>query len=114
MTREELKRELLAKAEAAIDEMLGKKPANNKITLREIEGLAIQTGQRLEAEVLGSLLASSGPDSGADGPVCASCGRKMQRKGWRKRRVISEAGESEIRRPYYYCEQCKTGTFPPG
>jgi len=114
MTREELKRELMAKAEAAIDEMLAKKPANNKISLRDIEGLAIQTGQRLEAEVLGSLLASSGTDSQADGMVCTSCGRKMQRKGWRTRRVISEAGESEIKRPYYYCEQCKTGVFPPG
>ena len=114
MTSEELKRELMAKAEAAIDEMLAKKPANNKITLRDIEGLAIQTGQRLEAEVLGSLLKSSGTDSRVNGIVCASCGKTMQRKGWRKRRVISEAGESEIERPYYYCEQCKTGAFPPG
>ena len=114
MTGEELKRELMAKAEAAIDELLAKKPADNKITLGDIEGLAIQTGQRLEAEVLGSLLERSGKSREVTGVRCPMCGRKMHRKGQRKRRVISEAGESEIERAYYYCEGCRQGTFPPG
>ncbi len=46
MRAQELKRELMAKVEAAIDEMLAKKPTDNKFSLRDIEGLAIQTGQR--------------------------------------------------------------------
>lgn len=114
MTDEALKRALMAKAEAAIDKLLAKKPADDKITLGEIEGLAIETGQRLEEEVLGSLLESSGERREGSEVRCAECGRKMQRKGRRKRRVISEAGESEIERPYYYCERCRKGTFPPG
>lgn len=114
MTAEELKQELMAKAEAAIDKLLANKPADEHITLGDIEGLAMQTGRRLEEGVLGSLLASSGARSAEGQVVCAVCGRRMHRKGRRKRRVISQAGEGQLERAYYYCEHCGKGAFPPG
>lgn len=114
MTVEELKRALLAKAEAAIDEMLAKTPASNQITLGDIDRLAIQTGRTIQEEILASLLENSGKSEGEAPVVCAECGGVMQRKGRRRRRVVSEAGESEMERPYYYCQRCKQGSFPPG
>ena len=114
MTREELKRELMAQAEAAIDKMLADKPEDEHMRLGDIEDLAIQTGHKVEQGVLGSLLASSGRGQAAAEVLCVACGRKMQRKGRRKRRVISQAGEGQFERAYYYCQHCGTGVFPPG
>jgi hypothetical protein len=44
MTGEELRAHLLAEAGKAIDKVLAERPAADKITLRDIERLAVQAG----------------------------------------------------------------------
>jgi hypothetical protein len=109
---EEMKWALMAKAEMAIDELLGKMPAADSITLSDMEELALLTGRSVEEEVLSSLLGRSQAAEQRAGVQSAECGGLMQRKGLRRRRVMSQAGESELERAYYYCEGCGRGLFP--
>jgi hypothetical protein len=32
----------------------------------------------------------------------------------KRKYVVTETGEVEVERAYYYCETCKRGIFPPG
>ena len=116
MTPEELKAKLLAEAEAAIDKMLAKRSPANKITMREISQLAIESGQQVQAAVLQSLAKASESESTLqrqEEPVCQRCGRRMGYKGKRTRQVVADGGETQVERDYYYCSRCKVGVFPP-
>lgn len=111
MKKEALKAQLMAQAEAAIDELLASRKAQN--TLSEIENMVAATGHSLQQELTGSLLKMESQPSGP-GPVCEKCGREMHYKGHKKRQVVTQTGEVEIERAYYYCKACQCGTFPPG
>lgn len=117
MTAEELKAQLLAEAEATIDKLLAKRSPANKITMREISQLAIESGQHVQTAVLQTLVKASESESRVhqqEVPVCPHCGTSMSHKGKRTRHVVSEGGETTVARDYYYCSQCKAGVFPPG
>lgn len=118
MTPEELKAQLLAEAEAAIDRMMAKRSSSKQITLREISQLAVESGQRLQTAVLQTLVQdSANNEQGASigqKRVCPNCGKWMSYKGKRKRQVVADSGETSVERDYYYCSQCKVGVFPPG
>jgi hypothetical protein len=108
-----LKAKMMAQAEALIDQMLAEKPAADKIKLTEIEAAAIRLGQGMQAAVTQTLVDDSQAASSEE-PVCKGCGGKMRLKGYRKRRLETEAGLVEMERAYYYCSGCKSGVFPPG
>ncbi len=110
MTREELKARLLAEAEAIINEIVGQDEADQPRTLKAIEQAALKAGQQIKASVLAGLVANV-PDA-SDGQTCPQCGRKLKRKGKRSNWVLTQAGEVQVERAYYYCTQCKTGFFP--
>jgi hypothetical protein len=103
----------LAEAEAAIEQMLAEAVAPGKASLADIERSARTTGQRLEQAIAAELARA---DAGAlpPWPTCPSCGEKMKNKGQRTRRVVTESGEVEVERTYYYCPACRQGLFPPG
>ncbi len=108
-----LKARMMRAAEALIDQMLtGKQPAD-KIMLGEIEQAAIQVGQGMQRAVVQELVTDSQAEN-SEVPVCPGCGQAMRLKGYRKRRVETEAGLAELERAYYYCADCRRGIFPPG
>lgn len=109
--KESLKGQLMAQAEAAIDEVLAGRKAQN--TLSEIENLVETAGQRLQQKLTGALLKVEGQPSGP-GPVCEQCGDEMHYKGQKKRHIVTKTGDVEVERAYYYCEGCQRGFFPPG
>ena len=111
MKKEALKAQLMAGAEAAIEELLAGRKAEN--TLSEIENLVEATGHSLQQDLTGTLVKLAGQPSGP-GPMCEQCGREMRYKGQKKRQVVTKTGEVEIERAYYYCKACQCGTFPPG
>lgn len=119
MTPEGLKAQLMAEAEATIDKILAKRSPANKITMREISQLAIESGQRLQNAVLQTLAQASASETGERGeagqgkPVCQRYGKPMSYKGKRTRQVVSEGGETAVERDYYYCSRCTVGVFPP-
>jgi hypothetical protein len=110
MTREELKARLLAEAEAIIEEIVGQDQATQPRTLSEIEQAALQAGQQVKASVLAGLVANTPPTSGGD--TCPQCGGTLKAKGRRSKWILTQAGEVQVERDYYYCARCKTGFFP--
>ena len=107
--KEKRKAEIMEQVEKLVDEMLKAAPETN-IHINDIERLAVGTGEGIK-EVLAQHLSE---DSGNQTPVCSECGQDMWLKDYRKRLVVTEAGEVKVKRAYYYCKTCKAGHFPPG
>jgi len=110
MSPEELKAHLLAQAEATINEIVGQYQDGQPKTLSEIEQTVIVAGQEIKAAMLKGMLAAN--PRPARVVVCETCGKKMQHKGTRQKWVMTQVGEVQIEREYYYCERCSTGFFP--
>ena len=113
-SRETLKAQLLAQAEAAIDELLAKKKAPAVASLADIEHVVRQAGETIQEAITTALLQESGAELTAQWPTCPTCGQRLLAKGQRSRRVVTETGEVEVTRAYYYCRHCQKGIFPPG
>ena len=111
---EDLKAQLMREIEATIAKMLAERPAADKITLRDMEQLASQAGREIQNRVLQRLVESEPEGGTTERPVCERCQQPMVYKGRQRRRVVTEAGEVEVERAYYYCSTCREGFFPPG
>ncbi len=114
MTNEELRARLLAEAEKAINAMLAENPADNKMTLSDIEWLVGRMEQRVQANVLKELGQASREAHSVEVPVCERCGSRMQRRGMRPRQVVTDVGELTLERASYVCPGCGASLFPPG
>ncbi len=68
----------------------------------------------LEEAIMGGLLEQQTYHVNPQIPSCPACGARMHRKGNKKRYVRTRSGETEIERPYFYCQTCRKGLFPPG
>lgn len=106
-----LKAQLMAQAEAAIEELLAGRKAEN--TLSDIEDLVEAAGHGLQQQLTETLLKEESQPKGP-GPVCEQCGREMHYKGQKPRQVVTKTGEVAVERGYYYCKECRRGIFPPG
>ena len=113
-SREVLKAQLLAQAEAAIDELLAKKKAPAIASLADIEHVVRQAGETIQEAMTTALLQESGAELTAQWPTCPTCGRRLLAKGKRPRRVVTETGEAVVVQAYSYCRHCRKGVFPPG
>ncbi len=87
MTDEELRALLLAEAEKAINKVLAERPTADKITLRDIERLAVQAGTELSAEIQQALgdEGSQGHSSGEEVCPAVAAGCSAEDKsggGW--------------------------------
>jgi DNA repair exonuclease SbcCD ATPase subunit len=109
----ELKARLMAEAEAAIDQLLATRRAPAEASLADIEREARTASQQIAQAVTSALVAESAAEL-PTWPNCPQCGRKMKNKGRHRRRVVTETGEVELKRAYYYCATCQHGFFPPG
>ena len=86
--------------------------ANQPLTLSEIEDMVLKVRAQIGEEITQVLVAKQAPVA-VPGPVCEGCGREMHYKGLKRRQVVSRSGEVDWERPYYYCENCRRGFFPP-
>jgi uncharacterized protein with PIN domain len=111
---DELKARMMAETETVIEQMLKRKKAAEEITLTEIEDLVIEARQEIEKRLTQMLIDGCSEQQAVPGPTCPECGKEMHYKGEREKRVMTQTGEVRISRPYYYCEACKRGIFPPG
>ena len=110
---DELKARLMSEAESAIDRMLVKRKTKERITLSDIEHLALEL-RREVGEKATQVLVETVEEQAIPGPECPTCGKEMHYKGRKTRRVATQSGEVTFQRAYYYCETCQQGFFPPG
>ena len=114
MTDEELKARLLAEAEKAIEQVVGRRPAGQTMSLRDIEGLAVRAGAVVSAGVQKVLSEEVSRAQRSQEQLCPECGTRMQRRGTHGRQITTEAGTSELERTYYECAACGHHFFPSG
>jgi hypothetical protein len=112
-TRTEIKAEVMAKVEVAVDKGLGQGEQAERLTISDIEELVLHVRQEL-SEQLTEVLLQPGSEPAVPGPNCSGCGQEMQYKGLKHRYVRTRTGDVQLERAYYYCPGCQRGFFPPG
>lgn len=110
--QDDLKTRLMNEIEAVIDRLLVDRPAPEGITLQYAEDTAVAVGEKVKEVVVQGVLADHREQ--AQAVTCPGCGQALGMKDYRSRLVATVAGEVKITRAYYYCADCKRGTFPPG
>lgn len=113
-SKEELKAQLMKEAEAVIDELLDWHLETREPNLGQIEEKVLALRERMSEQMSQTVIANQEAIRPVPGPVCESCGQEMRYKGLKKLQVTSWVGELELKRGYYYCDQCRSGLFPPG
>lgn len=110
--REELEQQLRAKAEEAIRTLLATLPDKADLTMDDMEGLIGKMGQDMMCETMKAV--SQHEQVEPSQVICQACQMPMQKRGKRKKRVVTKRGEIDLERQYYVCPQCDHGAFPPG
>lgn len=109
-----LKAQLMSEFEAIMAKMLAECPAADHITLSDMERLVSQAGREIQNRVLQRWVETKQARQEEEQAVCRQCQQPMTYKGQQRRRVVTEDGEIEVERAYYYCTTCREGFFPPG
>ena len=113
-TRERMRTELLAEAEAVIDEAIDWHEDTEAPSLLEVEDILLKLRKRLSQRMAEIILGDQETVRPVEAPVCPTCGRKMRYKGLKDTTVESRLGPLRLDRGYYYCARCESGFFPPG
>jgi hypothetical protein len=112
-TREELRAELLAEAEAVIDELLDWHEGTDAPTLTQIEDVVLKLRKRVGERMTRAVIVGQEAAHPVPGPGCPGCGEEMHYKGMKEVTVTNRVGEVRLERAYYYCDRCRRGLFPP-
>jgi uncharacterized protein with PIN domain len=107
----ELKAQMMAQAEAAIEALLAKRAKKDELDLSDIEHLVREAGQQVMQEMTNDLADAEAAKE--EEAKCPECGQRLRYKGKRKRKLVTETGEVSLERRYYYCPTCRKGFFPP-
>lgn len=86
---------------------------SSNLTLTEMENMVGELVAEISQEVLQELV-DKVQDEHNDTPHCEHCGGVMKHKGKHDKIIRTEQGRVNLKRPYYYCEHCQDGFFPPG
>lgn len=108
MDNERLKRQLMAKYEALIDEIIAERKSDEEISFEEIEAFGLKASQAVGEDVIEGLSAVGDWEQ----PQCPECGKPMHNKGQRQKKVVTVSGEATITSSYYYCATCRVGFSP--
>ena len=109
--KEQLKAQMMAEAEAAIDRVLAEVREEEGLQLSDIERIVRAAGQRVMNGMTDRLVETEARREG--NRACPQCGRKMRYKDRKGRNLVTETGEVRLKRAYYYCPDCRKGVFPP-
>lgn len=110
--REELEKQLRAKAEEAIRKLLKNLPDKSELTMTDIENLVGEMGHEVTQGATEAIAQREQAEPSE--MICEACQVRMQKRGKGKKRVVTKRGEIELDRQYYVCPECNAGVFPPG
>jgi hypothetical protein len=109
----QMRAELLADAQALIDELLAWEREAGAPNLTEMEDQVLALRQRLGQGWLEAVIADQEARQPAEPPHCPTCGEVLRYKGQKGTTITSRVGDVTVERGYYYCARCKSGLFPP-
>jgi len=112
-TEEQIKAELMAEAQAAIEELVTWERAAGAPDLTTLEDKVLAVRQRLGQRLLEVLIEDQEARQPAAAPTCATCGAVMRYKGQKGTAIESRVGGIQVERGHYYCAHCASGLFPP-
>lgn len=107
-SQDELKAQLLAKAEAAIEALLKDERLHAGRTLSAIEQVVGPPEAAFRQAAREEIIALHQPNAGA----CRRWGA-LENRGKRPTQVVTRRGEPVVERTYYRCQTCGRGYFPP-
>ena len=110
--KHKIEEQLVEQARQAIRKLLSDLPDVDNLTLSDMEKLTGVMGQQVMQETLQKLSETQQREE-PERVLCPTCETKMQKRGKRKKRILTARGEIEVERQYYVCPVCKTGHFPP-
>jgi hypothetical protein len=113
-TREQIKSELMKKAEQEIDRWLDWEEKADKPTLTQLENQVLTTRKVLSEARLEGVLAGQETRPPAEPVRCPTCGQPTENQGQRTKEVETRAGTLRLRRQYHSCAHCQVGFFPLG
>ncbi len=112
-TRAAMKAELLAKAEATIDQFLDWVEQTDRPNLTQIEDAVLEFRQQMGQAMAETAVSVQPSVTPVPGPTCSQCGREMHYKDAKDKTITARVGAVKLERSYYYCPQCEQGLFPP-
>lgn len=105
---------LIEKATEAVDRILAWEREHPEARLRDMEAELERIRHEVSQIWLRDLVAERERRLTAGEVACPGCGKGVQAKGGKTKRVETLVGEVHDERQYYYCPHCKRGFFPPG
>lgn len=96
------------------EELYSWRAAHPEASFDEIATQLTPRRRVLMGQLLGQLACQHGDGAEVAGVKCPKCGEMMPYKGCPSREIEHLEGETELRRAYYHCPDCKSGLFPPG
>jgi hypothetical protein len=112
-SREQTKAELMAEAEAVIEELLEWERRAGAPELSEMEDEVLRLRQRLGKRLLEAVIEDQEARQPVQAPRCSQCGMEMRYKGQKGIDIETRLGGVKVERGYYYCARCGSGVFPP-
>lgn len=112
LDKKALKARLLERYASQLDEMLEQWEGDDQHHLTEIEEMGLKLRQQVGQSVTEALAVNESQKQEVD-VACPTCQGVMRYKGRKRKWMKTRTGDVQIERPYYYCEQCRTGHFPP-
>ncbi len=113
-TREEIVAELVSEYEKKVKEVMDWQEEHPEFRLIELEEYLLEVGKELTSTIAERVIEQKESKQPVEGPECEKCGKRMRNKGQKRKQVVTQVGDVEIERGYYWCPQCKSGLFPPG
>ena len=118
MNRDQMLRGWNGMGEEIITGMAEWRQQHPRATFREIEEEVDRRLSVLRAKMLSDAAVRSAQtewEAGGQEVVCPNCGKPLEKKGKKKRRLQTRGGqEVELEREYGICPGCGQGIFPPG
>lgn len=112
-TRTEMKAQLLAQAEATIDQFLDWVEQTERPNLTQIEDAVLEFRRQVGQTMAETAIQAQDATHAVPGPGCPTCQREMHYKDDKAKTLTTRVSDLKMKRSYYHCSHCQQGLFPP-